>query len=145
MSNVTGILRNYLYLPPNPSLHAAVVFTPSGPGVGGSSLFFSQPLEFHVDQYGGFDADLMYTTDITPKVWYTVAIQWLNGAGVPVGSDEVPGRLHVPIAGGTLYELLSLGVGFGEWWETTTDEEPEGSLSGDYIWNTTTDDVWQKL
>lgn len=147
MPEITGILRDYTYSSANGGVHPQIVFTPSGPGVAGSSLYFSKPIVCIPDPlYGTFSQTLYYTTDLKPVVWYTVTILWLNGEGVPVGYDELPGRLFVPTEGGNLFDLLTVGLGGpSQLWVTTSNAEPEGSKSGDLIWNTTTDDILRIL
>ena len=92
-----------------------VAFVPSGPGFTTFSAF-PQRIEYAEPDADGFvSADVVATVGLRPEVWLTVRFEWFSrdpvtGEWIAAGWSEVPGRLRVPEAGGTLGDLLEAGA-----------------------------------
>lgn len=80
-------------------------FTPSSPGVKGRRLFSERPVEAAVAADGSFAVLLEPTDGVTPQVWYTVSIEYLNEAGKFTSYDVLGYKLRVPAPGGAIGEL----------------------------------------
>lgn len=80
-------------------------FTPSGPGVKGRKVFSGRPVEVPVASSGAFSVLLEPTDGVTPKVWYTVSIEYLNDGGQYTSLDILGYRLFVPAPGGAIGDL----------------------------------------
>ena len=55
---------------------------------------------------GSFTANLQATTDMMDDAYYTVSIQWLDGAGNYVKADFPDWQLQVPSGGGSFTNLF---------------------------------------
>lgn len=89
-----------------------VAFVPSGPATSTFSAFPERPLCVTPDAEGFVSIDLVPTLGLAPEVWYTVRFEWftqdpLTGEWVAAGWSDLPGRLRVPEAGGTLGDLIT--------------------------------------
>lgn len=80
-------------------------FTPSGPGVKGRKVFSGRPVEVPVASSGAFAVLLEPTDGVTPEVWYTVSIEYLNEGGQYTSLDILGYRLFVPAPGGAIGDL----------------------------------------
>lgn len=83
----------------------AVIFTPSGPGTLGRTLFSSDPIVVYPDEDGTFTVDLQPTDGVVPEVWYTVSISHLKAGGRFTHYDVLGYKLFVPITGGALGDM----------------------------------------
>ncbi len=83
----------------------AVIFTPSGAGTLGRTLFSSEPVTVYPAADGTFSVDLQPTDGVVPEVWYTVSIEHLKDGGRFTHYDVLGYRLFVPITGGSLGDL----------------------------------------
>jgi len=148
MSVVYGTLADFGLSLLTPYL-PQIVFTPSTPatatGGGGVALLLaSRPIVCLPANDGTFEQELYPNEGTSPETFYTVKIVWVNGDGIPVGTDFIDGHLIVPneggpINGGMLRQGLSpLGV-----WITSTDDIPPEGEPGDFQWNTTTQDIFR--
>jgi hypothetical protein len=84
---------------------------------------------------GDFIANLVATTVMLPDAWYDLRIEWLDGTG-PV-KDCPQWRIRVPVAGGTLDQLIDYtgptgGGGGGTnqklWWVSLTEPQQKSNL-----------------
>ncbi|WP_431863033.1 hypothetical protein [Microbacterium algeriense] len=82
-----------------------VRFTPSGAGVKGKRLFAERPVDATVSSNGDFAVLLEPTDGVTPPVWYTVSIEYLNEGGRYTSYDVLGYKLRVPAPGGAIGEL----------------------------------------
>lgn len=77
-------------------------FRPSNVGTRGDLLFPTMTKWATPDSLGLFTIYLEVTADLTPQVWYSVIIEWLDKAGNFVSRDEPEWVLVVPAGGGTV-------------------------------------------
>lgn len=106
MARVTCQLTDFGY-DPMTDTNPLVIFTHSTPGVAGTSLLSTKPLEITPARNGYAEVDLVPSAAIAPAGYYTVAMEWT--ARRPPRRrhrEEFPGRLYVPAAGGVLGDLL---------------------------------------
>ncbi|MCJ1687797.1 fibronectin type III domain-containing protein [Rathayibacter sp. VKM Ac-2927] len=95
-------------------------FAPSGPGVDEGRLFSKVPIEAVVAADGAFKTALYPTMTVSPEVWYTPEISYLE-AGQASPYERLPWKLRVPRTGGRIGDLLLapappgvIAVGLGE-------------------------------
>lgn len=82
-----------------------VIFTPSGAGTLGASLFASDPIVVYPEPDGSFTVDLQPTDGVAPQVWYTVSIEHLKPGGQFTHYDVLGYKLFVPVIGGALGDM----------------------------------------
>ena len=140
MPTVTGILRDFTFAPMTPAKWAPeLVFIPSAPAVGGTSLFSTEPPKAVIDQYGNWTVELMNYESTRPHVSYTPQLKWLDAAGGYIKVDYFDMLLLVPAAGGFFTDLVSTdGNPLIVWW---SDTEPPTPTINTYWVNTNTGDV----
>ena len=123
-----------------PGLQPRIVFTPSGPGVVGLSVFTTKPVvktTSHAEGY--FSVDLQSTENMRPVVYYQVSIDWLDSGGNFVSVDHIDWKLYVPAAGGLLSDLFQTPMNPHTFW---VDEDPPlYPQTGQYWLNPTTGDL----
>lgn len=146
MSVITGTLADFGF---NilATFAAQIIFTPSGTvtgfGSGGVSLLLTtKPIVVTPSLLNGsFSTDLFPNSGTAPASWYTITIVWLDAAGNYVSRDEVPGRLIVPDAGGSIGNgMIRVGLSKIGVWLVTVNVPPVEALPGDFIFNTITND-----
>jgi len=107
MATLTGTLVDFR---PAPMFNKAarILFIPSGPGVSalGTYLLATHPISVVPGVDGSFAVDLAATDDIRPDCWYRIQIEWLDLAGNFTLVDYPDWKLYVPVAGGSIGELL---------------------------------------
>jgi hypothetical protein len=82
-------------------------FVPSGVAFGsGNSLLGPDRKRIVPDSDGTFLVDLAITEGLTPDAWYTVVIHWVAVGG----TATFPGKLRVPITGGTLQQIVEASL-----------------------------------
>lgn len=94
MPFVTGTLSDF-GLATIPNLSPVVVFEAESAGIDYGRVLITKPVEAIPDALGGFRVRLHSLATVEPPMGYRVSVKWLNGDGVPVGFDEIPGRLYV--------------------------------------------------
>ncbi|WP_291053741.1 hypothetical protein [Herbiconiux sp.] len=103
---ITSFARNTDQLP-----GLQLAFVPTGNGVHGDHLFVTREVPATVTQStGAFTVQLERTDEIygvpDGSLRYFPRITWQNGVGRFISQDFVNWRVHVPLGGGTLEELL---------------------------------------
>jgi hypothetical protein len=136
MAIVTGAVVDFQGSP-RADLHPQIVFIPKGPSVRGSAAFFSREITVTPDADGLFSVALIDTANFPGDFYYIVRIDWLNGAGVPVGRDYLPGQLRVPAAGGALPALLGLPATIFDVWVGE-----ENNLAYGFWYQPSTTNLW---
>lgn len=86
-----------------------VRFVPRGAAVGGS-IFPAREERVEPDSNGDVTVELAQTTELTPPGWFSIIVEWFDRHPIEgwtlSGWSEIPGRLHVPAAGGDVSDLL---------------------------------------
>lgn len=62
---------------------------------------------------GNFSIDLQTTTSLLTDAWYTLRLEWLDGKGP--GRDFTGWQIRVPVSGGSIDKLITLGPPNGGW------------------------------
>ncbi|KQW07663.1 hypothetical protein ASC66_01290 [Leifsonia sp. Root4] len=127
-------------------------FIPSGVGFKSGYIF----AEAHKDVYpiddgtGDFSVDLEVTDQLENDCWFKVEIWYLPDPNLPPGQtphyacvDFPELQLRVPSGGGDLVDLAAMGNNPLFFWANETGDIPAPARSGDWLWNTTTDDVFR--
>lgn len=138
MALVTGTLKDF-GLDALAAYAPTIKFIPSGPGVNDTTLFASRVIEVVPAADGSFSVDLAPTEDVRPDRWYSISLGWLNGAGVPVGFDAIDWQLRVPIAGGTIPDLVNAPANPAQVW--VSESAPANPTPGTWWLNPTTGDL----
>lgn len=95
---------------------------------------------------GNFSVDLQTTTSLLNDAWYTLRIEWLDTEG---GSMDFPGwQIRVPISGGSIDKLITLGPPNGGWGGSLPNlsivqmalTRPDNLQVGQLWWKTDPDD-----
>lgn len=105
MPNVTGNLTDVgggHLVGKYPEIH----FTLNAPNAKAGVMLPTQPLTVAPASDGSFTAALQSTLDMHDDAWYTVSIQWLDGAGNYVKADFPDWNLQVPSGGGSFSDLF---------------------------------------
>ncbi|SDW32734.1 hypothetical protein SAMN04487912_102340 [Arthrobacter sp. cf158] len=85
-----------------PEIH----FTLNAPNSRSGVMLPTEPVTVRPAGDGSWSADLQATTNMMDNAWYTVSIQWLDGAGNYVKADFPDWKLEVPTAGGVFSDLF---------------------------------------
>lgn len=85
-----------------PEIH----FTLNRPNSKSGKIHPTEPVTVQPASDGSFTAVLESTTDMMDDAWYTVSIQWLDGAGNYVKADFPDWALQVPTGGGSFTDLF---------------------------------------
>jgi hypothetical protein len=95
-------------LQPLAGLSLRLEFWPSSAAGGsGNQLLATEPGRVTPDSSGDFSVPLAITEGLTPDAWYELVIVWLNPDGGLHRQDEYPGKLRIPIVGGSLSSILA--------------------------------------
>lgn len=100
MPIITGNLVDYQTIP-RPNLFPVVVFQPRRPSTQNAAVFFTRDIEVTPEASGLFTVSLVSSLATTPNGLWDVFIKWVNGAGVPVGVDELTSPDHPLVVGET--------------------------------------------
>lgn len=141
MALVTGTLNTFAFAT---FINKAprVVFTPSGPGVSTKYVLATEPVEATFLNAQDFEVNLAVNEFVSPTTWYTLRIEWLDGAGNFTSVDFPDWKIRVPVGGGELGDLIDAPIDGGFIWTTTSPTDPPGSKPGDYILNPVTGDLY---
>jgi hypothetical protein len=101
VGNVTDVAGTHLN-GKIPEIH----FTLNRPNSKAGKVIPTEPLTVQPATDGSFTANLESTTDMMDDAWYTVSIQWLDGAGNYVKADFPDWALQVPTGGGSFTDLF---------------------------------------
>lgn len=115
MATVTGRLNDF-GLEALAAFSPEIVFTPSGPAVGGNVLYASRPIVCIPASNGDFTVELAATEGLHPAQHYTIAVQWLNSAGGYISKDFIDWELSVPEAGGVFADLVAAPANPAQVW-----------------------------
>ena len=107
MPTVTGNLSDF-GLQSLAAYSPEVRFVPSSVAVEGPRLLATRPVVATPDARGFFAVTLASNEAMTPATWYELQIVWLEpGDGSGYAAADFPDlRLHVPITGGAIANLL---------------------------------------
>lgn len=95
---------------------------------------------------GNFSIDLQTTTSLLTDAWYIPSIEWLDEAG---GATDFPNwQVRVPVSGGSLDKLITLGAPSGGWGGSLPNlsivqmglTRPDNLQVGQLWWKTDPDD-----
>ncbi|MDJ1113250.1 hypothetical protein [Microbacterium dauci] len=110
MPVVTANVRTILGTTIPASAQLLIWFVPSGSFVGPDRLYPERAVSETPDAEGEISANLAQTTNVLGDAWYRIRIEWFDTHPVLgeriAGRAEVPGKLRVPAAGGSVGELL---------------------------------------
>jgi hypothetical protein len=137
MALVTGTLSNF-QLGSIAAFSPTITFTPSGPAVLTPYLLATKPITVVPETDGTFSLDLFENIG-HPATWYTIRVEWLNGAGVPTGVDFIDWKLLVPPGGGALGDLIAVPSNPAMVW--TSETPPTDPTPGTWWFNPTTGDI----
>ena len=139
MAIITGVLADFGRAALT-TRHPVIEFHPSGPGVraGGNVLYVSRVISVVPDpSTGEWTADLELTSLMSPEVWYTVRVTWLDSASNFISVDEIPGRLYVDGPGKFADMFRTRNAPWFAWVEAYPEPSPlvppSGANQGDWV------------
>lgn len=145
MPVVTGNVNDVRGVPLPTTLGCRVKFTLSGLGAGGAFIFLQKPVYATVNSLGDFDINLVPTSTMTPPdLFYTMQIEYLapeSGFSAPPESFDF--KLYLGTTGGFLPDLLAARSRPEKWWQSDVAAVPPNAQTGDWLFVTTTDDVYR--
>jgi len=86
-----------------------VVFTLNKTGTTESTIYPTEPAKVTPASDGSFSVNLADTTKMLDDSWYTMSIQWLDGAANYNRIDYPDWKIRVPTAGGPIGNLRGNG------------------------------------
>lgn len=105
MPNVTGNLTDVgggHLVGKIPEIH----FTLNAPNAKAGVMLPTEPKTVQPGTDGSFTVNLQSTVDMMFDAWYTLSIQWLDGAGNYVKADFPDWKIEVPTGGGSFSDLF---------------------------------------
>lgn len=136
---VTGSLKDFGLASIN-ARHPRIIFTPSGPAFGGSTVLATPPIVVEPDSGGAFSVNLTTGESLRPFRWFTVRIEWLDSASNYIGMDFIE-EFKVPPGGGAMGDLAALDFDPTSVWVSAT---PPASPAISTWWlSTTTGDLYE--
>lgn len=115
MPTITGTLSD-IGLAPLTGLSPVLRFTPSAPAVSREGrVFASKPVEVTPNSSGAFSVDLASTVGLIPRgTHWQLSVSFRLPSADSGGyspTDFVPMRLHVPVDGGNIADLVEFPAG----------------------------------
>jgi len=139
-ASVTGKVRDFLELPMG-AYKVSVAFIPSGPGIStseGGMIHATRTIKASVTlDTGYFAADLSITDEMSPEVWYTIRVEWLDSAGQYTSLDVPDWKIRVPVGGGNIFQLVDTPATTNSVWVGETN-----NLAYRFWFKPSTNDLW---
>lgn len=120
-----------------------LLFIPPALGVTGGYFLVTQPVPAVIatDGSGEFTVELQPLEDVRSGEtvhgpWgYSVRLQWLNGADVPIGYDVPDLLVYPPASGGPIDTMIDTPILPMQVWDADPGIIPQGARPGDLIIN----------
>lgn len=138
-AKITGQLTDF-GLDPLTAHDPLLIFKHVRPGVAGTAILSTKPVEIRPLYNGYFEADLVPAAAIAPAGYYTVTIEWTAPPGRKRHREQFPARLYVPSEGGVLADILRVPPNPALVW---TGEEPPRDPSPGSWWQTPAGDIFE--